>query len=200
MSQHLNLLQPREDGTRSAWVAGAVLTATLMCLAVIGIVRQHELSALKRAIDTGEQKLRDEQAHLQALTGKQGQDVDAALADLKSQVRAAQNVLALTADLGSDKGFSTRFVALTEVHEDGLWLTGIELAKAGKAMRLSGMALSEAAVMRYVSQVGVRLGPQIQGFSQLEVSPVSVVRPAGTQAAGKPAEPPPIYTVAFNTH
>jgi hypothetical protein len=192
MSQQINLLVVKKIGVDSAWTASAALALFLLVLLGVWGVRQSDLAAAREAEAASALQLQHTQARLQALMQPQGAEVAAEIAALKPEADAAQKLLAQAGDLGSPQGYARYFSLLTTVAEDGLWLTGVTVEKAGKTVRISGHALHKESVLRYARRLNALFADDGVKFTGVEMSPLT---------AGKPGDLNPLLTaVAFKLY
>ena len=163
MRQQVNLLAPmyrKQQALFSSRVSIGICLAVGATLALIyavtiwrGSVVSSELNRLTSTRDTGTRRVNELAAQLQ------GQQADPALEaqiteltqerDRKAQALSA---LSLREAGGGPTGFSPQFIGLARQRLNGLWLTRIELS--GSQMALSGMALSEDLIPRYLRRLG----------------------------------------------
>lgn len=161
MTQQVNLLAPMFRKRRAllsarlSLLALVAVSAALGAGAAVGSWRTARLASeqvrLEQRRDQAAQRIEELGRLLAARAESTG---DAELARLSAERDRKAQALALLArhDPGSARGFSPQFTGLARQHVDGLWLTRVELG-AGQ-MALTGMALDEALVPRYLKRLG----------------------------------------------
>lgn len=190
MIQHINLLSQRsrrQGLERLALSAVVVVFLGLLALAgnnelrLQGLVEadvkmQLSVDELKQAL---EKKRRGD-------GGTSSQAVGEQITALRGQINARQDWSELMGkgELGTTLAYSQLLGILAGLHQEGLWLQGMEVGKGGHSVSIQGQALSSAAVMRYIAQVNEAFKPMNIQFSSIEITqePVSGESPpkAGT--------------------
>lgn len=187
MTQHINLLIQRNYALELAALRQLVLPA-LVVLAVLLAVWGWRMQDEKQARQSEQvAKLQVEQARARLTERTKGRagGLEQEIAAIKPKAEAAQQVLGKLAELGSRDGYSPHLAALASVGEDGLWITSVEINDGGKSLSLSGQALDQAAVLRYLKKLNARFADLQVEFRALELA-----------AAGKGA--PGVVTFRIN--
>ena len=176
MTQHINLLSQRR---RTPGIDRLVLPVFLLAaLVLLGLAASTEwrLYRLAETEARTEQSIADLKAVLLKKRRESGYDEIQAMAQqsaaLRTQIdgRRAWADLMQKGELGSPLGHSPWLEALASLHEDGVWLQGVEVSKGGQAMSVSGKSLSTEAVMRYIGQVNEAFRPMGIQFSSIEIT------------------------------
>ena len=176
MTQHINLLSQRR---RTPGIDRLVLPVFLLAaLVLLGLAASTEwrLYRLAETEARTEQSIADLKAVLLKKRRESGYDEIQAMAQ-QSAARRTQidgrrdwADLMQKGELGSPLGHSPWLEALASLHEDGVWLQGVEVSKGGQAMSVSGKSLSTEAVMRYIGQVNEAFRPMGIQFSSIEIT------------------------------
>lgn len=161
MSQQVNLLAPifRKPRTlftaRVAAMLALLLGASLALTSGWGSWRNSRLGSEQVRLEQRRDEVTAQITELgRVLAARQSAGGDAELARLTAERDLKAQSLALLAsrELGSTRGFSDRLTGLARQHLDGLWLTRVEFA--GTQMALTGVALEESLVPRYLKLLG----------------------------------------------
>ena len=200
MSQQINLLRPKARTLGSAvWpLAGAAV----VLLALLGY-RQSLVSTnatLQEAATAGEQKLgqiRNAVLLLQKQKEARGNPaaLTAEIAALRPRAEAVSQIVKDigNGNLGSPEGYARYFRTVAGVSEDGLWITGVAVAKGGNSVTISGRALKNESVMQYARRLNEAFSPYGVRFNSLEMTPENVSTPGVAATPGAPA----LSTVVF---
>src|SRR5258708_26075098 len=91
------------------------------------------------------------------------------LARLEAEVRGRQEVIAVlgAGGLGDTRGFSDRLKAFARQSFEGIWLTGLSIATAGRDVSVQGRALQAAYVPGYLKRLNGESAMQGHPFSEL---------------------------------
>lgn len=146
-----------------------VLAVLAVLLAAWGWRGQDEKLA-RQSEQVAQQQLEQARARLTERTRGRAGGLEQEIATLRPRAEAAQQVLGKLAELGSRDGYSPHLAALASVGEDGLWLTAIEIHAGGKSVSLSGQALDQAAVLRYLKKLNARFADLHVEFRALELA------------------------------
>jgi hypothetical protein len=195
MSKQINLLLPEKiapglSARRLAIGLGVLFAAFLG----YGAYAWLGTSRLGDNVEQGGADLIAAKAARQALEQKLGErpkmaDLVAEIEALKPLASESQDIMALLGGGGpGTTGYSAHLAALATVSEEGVWLTGVTITKAGKGMSLTGRSLNNDSVLRYAQRVNARLSGFGVQFSAVELSP------EGTTAVGPGAA---LSTIAF---
>ena len=92
-------------------------------------------------------------------------------ARLEEEVKGRQEVmLALqSGGLGDTRGFSDHLKAFARQSFDGVWLTGLSIATAGREVSVEGRALQAAYVPGYLKRLNSEAAMQGHPFSELVI-------------------------------
>ena len=162
MRQQVNLLAPMYRKQRALFSArvsigicllvGVALTLIYFATVWRNTMVARELTALQETRDTATRRVNDLAAQLQ---GNQADPaLEAGIATLTAERdRKAQALAALSLrEASGTAGFSPQFIGLARQRINGLWLTRIEMS--GAQLALTGVALSEDLLPRYLRQLG----------------------------------------------
>lgn len=163
MKQQVNLLAPMFRKQRA-------LFSSQVCVIII-VIFALALGAIYAAFGWRASMLASEQARLAAerdrttarlnelaaqMQGKGGAGLDKQVEALTAERDRKQQAMAALSrkELGNTQGFSAQFTGLARSRLNGLWLTKVEVSAAGASMALSGVALSEELLPKYLSRLG----------------------------------------------
>lgn len=168
MSQQLNLLSRERRNVQAFTLALMIWGGIVLVLLAAWGGNQLRLSAAKEVETVAAREFDAARA-----TVKQRDDKKAALLAeieaIKPAGEAAGQLLQAASDLGNPKGFASYFMAMAGVTEEGLWLTGISVAKAGKSIRVEGQTLNTDAVMKYSRNLNAAFEDRQIKFSLLKI-------------------------------
>jgi Tfp pilus assembly protein PilN len=191
MIQHINLLSKRKKRRAFVWLAAWALVAVLLVLLGFALTTEWRLQRLRAAEARTQQSIAELRVALETKRREAGLEDSQALArqmaTLRSQIEARRGWAELLqrGDLGSPQGYSRWLEVLAQVHEDGVWLQGLDIGKGGQAASVTGKATSAEAVMRYIAQVNEAFGPMGVQFSSMEiVQDASAADPAAVRSPG----------------
>lgn len=161
MSQQVNLLAPIFRKPRTLFTARVAAMLALLLGAGLALGsgwaswRNAGLASEQARLEQRRDEVTAQITELgRVLASRQAAGGDAELARLTAERDHKAQSLALLAsrDLGSTRGFSGQLSGLARQHVDGLWLTRVEFA--GTHMALTGVALEESLVPRYLKLLG----------------------------------------------
>jgi len=188
MIQHINLLSRRSRKKGLEWLM--VLVVALALLAVAGFAGMTELR-LQR-LGESEAKTQQSIAELKATLEKKRRDAgfndSQAMAQqsaaLRGQIDARRDWsdLMQKGELGTPWGHSQLLEILASLHQDGIWLQGMEVSKGGQSISITGKSLNTEAVMRYIAQVNEAFKPMNIQFSSMEITQESATGDAAQKA------------------
>lgn len=164
MSQQINLFNPAFEPQRNLFGANglaAALGVLALGMAVMGGLAHVRVAGLQADAKAGAQRLEDAQARL----AKAGVEFAPRHPDAALQLRLAQAEVRLTAmqkvaavvergGLGNSQGYADYFRALARQGGQGLWLTGVSIARGGNDLGVRGRALDAALVPGYIGRLG----------------------------------------------
>lgn len=194
MPQQINLYNPAFEAKRALLsfkgaVAGWVVTAALV-VAVAGYQMVRS-----RSVEQQERELAQQVATTQADAQRLGSEMasrrhDARITEevarLEGEVRGRQEVMAVlrSGGLGDIRGFSDHLKAFARQSFEGVWLTGLSIATAGRDVSIEGRALQAAYVPGYLKRLNGEDAMQGHPFSELVIQ-----EPAPDPAAKVPVRP-----------
>jgi hypothetical protein len=197
MSQQINLLAREHKPAGSALAALAVVAVVLLGLLAYDAVLRIETARLQLEATSGQQRLAQAKAALQARRQRPDANNDAAtlkaeIDALKPKADAGRQLAELISNgsLGSPQGYAQYLSTLASVPEQGLWITSFSVGNTGKLVSLSGRALRNESVLRYARRLNEAFAPQGVQFNSVEMTPENLVKSA---EPGKPV----LTTVAF---
>ena len=179
MPQQINLYNNAFETKRALLsfkrvVAGWIVTAVAV-IAVAGfhIRSQHSLEREQRELA---QKVATAQSEAQRLAGdiaRRGHDPRIAeqIVRLEEEVKGRQEVMGVlqSGGLGDTRGFSDHLTAFARQSFDGVWLTGLSIATAGRDVLVEGRALQAAYVPGYLKRLNSESAMQGHPFSELVI-------------------------------
>ncbi len=194
MPQQINLYNPAFEARRDLLtfkdaVAGWLLIAALT-VAVAGyqMMSLHSLEQQERDLA---QKVAAAQADAQRLGGQMAsRQRDPRIAEevalLEAEVKGRQEVMEVlrAGGLGDTRGFSDHLKAFARQSFEGVWLTGLSIATAGRDVSVEGRALQAAFVPSYLKRLNGEAAMQGHPFSELIIQ-----EPAPDPAAKNPVRP-----------
>ena len=179
MPQQINLYNPAFEAQRALLsfkgaVAGWALTAALV-VAIAG----YQMISL-RSDERKDRELGQQFAAVQADAKRLGGEVSARrhdprlaeeIARLEGDVKGRQEVMDVlrSGGLGDTRGFSDHLKAFARQSFDGVWLTGLSIATAGRDVSVEGRALQAAYVPGYLKRLNGESAMQGHPFSELVI-------------------------------
>ncbi|HEX4984687.1 MAG TPA: hypothetical protein VFV71_01315 [Burkholderiales bacterium] len=177
MPQQINLynaaFEPRRElltfrNAAAGWAVTAALAA--LCAAYAGV----RLNATEQQSRAASQQLAAAQADAQRLAGelaarKHDPHVTEEVARLEEEVRGRHEAMDVlrAGGLGDTRGFSDHLKAFARQSFDGIWLTGLSIATAGRDVALEGRATQAAFVPGYLKKLNGESAMQGHPFSEL---------------------------------
>ena len=179
MSQQINLYNPAFEaqrallsfkGTVAGWVVVVALVVAVACYQVIGL----------RSVEQQERELAGQvataQADAQRLGGavasrRRDPQITGEIARLEAEVKGRQEVMEVlhAGALGDTRGFSDHLKACARQSFEGVWLTGLSIATAGRDVSVEGRALQAAYVPGYLKRLNGESAMQGHPFSELVI-------------------------------
>lgn len=192
MAQQVNLynplFEPRHDalsfrGAVIGWIVVAVLMAGIAAYEAYGL----------RSLDEQERQLAQQAAAAQAESLRLGAQVSSRqrdprlveeIARLESDLNGRHEVMELlrSGGLGDTRGFSDHLKAFARQSFEGVWLTGLSIATAGRDVVVEGRATQAAFVPGYLKRLNGEAAMQGHPFSELVIQEP----PADPAAKDKP--------------
>lgn len=176
MIQHINLLSKRSRAQGLEWLTVSALVLVVLALLGFAAVAEWRLYRLAQA----EAETTAQVAQLKSVLEKKRRDagfdeiqaLSRQTAALRSQMDAQRewSDLLQKGELGSRDGYSHMFDALARLHEEGVWLQGLDVSKGGQSVSISGKSLNTESIMRYIAQVNEAFKPMGLQFSSIELT------------------------------
>jgi hypothetical protein len=182
--QQINLYNPAFEAQRSLLSFRGVLTGWIIVLVLVATITSFQALRL-RSIEQQEAELARQVVAAQAETQRLAKamavrsrdpKINEQVARLEAEVRARQEVMDVlgSGGLGDTKGFSDQLTAFARQSFDGVWLTGLDIAAAGREVSVAGRALQAAYVPGYLKRLNGENAMQGHPFSELVIQePVS---------------------------
>jgi hypothetical protein len=192
--QQINLYNPAFEAQRAPLsfkgsVAGWVVIAALV-IAIAGYQRMHLRSAEQQERELAQQVATaqaDAQRLGSALASRQRDPrIAEEVARLEGEVKGRQEIMEVlrAGGLGDTRGFSDHLKAFARQSFEGVWLTGLSIATAGRDVSVEGRALQAAYVPGYLKRLNAEDAMQGHPFSELVIQ-----EPAPDPAAKNPVRP-----------
>jgi len=194
MPQQINLYNPAFEakralmsmkGAAAGWVATAVLVVAFAAYELVSLrlaeSQEREVGQQVAAAQADTQRLASQLA-----SRKHDPRVAEEAAQLEGDVRGRQEVMNMlrSGALGDTRGFSDHLKAFARQSFEGVWLTGLSIATAGRQVSLEGRALQAAYVPSYLKRLNGETAMEGHPFSELVIQ-----EPAPDPAAKNPARP-----------
>ena len=175
--QQINLYNPAFETQRTLLTFQGAIAGWIIAAFLIASVAGYELFSV-RALQRQHNELTKAVADAQADTLRFGRDVAARRRDpqitqeivrLEAEVSGRQEVMAAlrSGGLGDTRGFSDHLKAFARQSFEGVWLTGVSIAAAGKDVSIEGRALQAAHVPAYLRRLNGEAAMQGHPFSEL---------------------------------
>ena len=194
MPHQINLYNPAFEeqrallsfkGAVTGWLVIAVLVAAVAGYQAISShsmeKQERELAQAVAAAQADAQRLGGEMA-----SRKRDPRIAEQAALLEEEVKSRQEVLEVlrSGGLGDTRGFSDHLKAFARQSFEGVWLTGLSIATAGRDVSVEGRALQAAYVPSYLKRLNGEAAMQGHPFSELVIQ-----EPAPDPAAKNPVRP-----------
>jgi len=191
VSKQINLLTQAQGGPELSALR-ALIGLGVMLAAFLGYaaVTWFETAQLGDTVTESNTQLAAEKTAVKALEQKVGArpklaDITAQIDALKARTGESQELLnLLRSGTGESEGYSGHLTTLARISEEGVWLTGVKIADAGKTVSLAGRSLHREAVLRYAQRLNEQFSARGVQFSAVELTAPEV--PA-ERAAADPA-------------
>lgn len=159
MTRQINLLPaPPKRPLFSARNATLVLLVWCAVLAIQVWLGERAVDAAKIAADRSARNLQERQQLQLALqkklgSGGQAGDIATQIAALEPRTRVSRDLLARlkSGELGSLEGYSAQLTEFARIPAEGVWVTTVTVADAGRALRVDGRALRKEQVLPYAA-------------------------------------------------
>jgi len=192
--QQINLYNPALEARRSALsfkgaVAGWVVIAVLViAVAAYQTIRVRSVEQQERELAPQLATAQAEAVRLGSAMGSRRHDsrITEEIARLEAEVKGRQEVMQVlgSGGLGDTRGFSDHLKAFARQSFEGVWLTGLSIATAGRDVSVEGRALQAAYVPGYLKRLNGESAMQGHPFSELVIQ-----EPAPDPAAKTPVRP-----------
>lgn len=194
MPQQINLYNPAFEakralismkGAAAGWVATTALVVAIAGYQWISLrsaeQQERELERQVAAAQADAQKLGSQMA-----SRRHDPRIAEEAAQLEGDVKGRQEVMTLlrSGGLGDTRGFSDHLKAFARQSFEGVWLTGLSIATAGRDVSVEGRALQAAYVPNYLKRLNGENAMQGHPFSELVIE-----EPAPDPAAKPPVRP-----------
>jgi hypothetical protein len=175
--QQINLYNPAFEeqrallswrGVVAGWTATAVLIAAIVVYQTLSLrsaeKQERELSAQAATAQAETQRL-----GALVATHKPDPRIAEEIAHLETEVKGREDVMAVlkSGGLGDTRGFSDHLKAFARQSFDGVWLTGLSIATAGRDVSIEGRALQAGFVPGYLKRLNGESAMQGHPFSEL---------------------------------
>ncbi|MEO8165301.1 MAG: hypothetical protein ABI619_07875 [Betaproteobacteria bacterium] len=194
MPRQINLYNPAFEPQRALLsirgaMAGWVLIAILV--AAVSIYETMRLRSVEQTTQQLAQQVAAAQADVQRLGAavsarRRDPRVDEEVARLEAEVKERQETLEIlgAGGLGDTRGFSDYLKAFARQSFEGVWLTGLSIATAGRDMSVEGRASQAEYVPGFLKRLNGESAMLGHPFSELVIQ-----QPAMDPAAKKAARP-----------
>ena len=175
MIQHINLMTKRRLNKGAVWLAVrglGLVFVVLMASALWTEYQIYQLDVAEQNVETSTRVLTQELEKQRRASGlEEAQSMAKEASVMRSQIDAHRDWMdwIQKGELGKLSGPSGLLEKLAVIHEDGVWLQGVEIS-SGQNLVISGHATSNDALMRYANKVTQTLRPLEFSFSSLEVA------------------------------
>ena len=194
MPQQINLYNPAFEAQRAMLSFKGAVAGWVAIAALVAVVVGYQMISL-RSMEQQERELARQVAAAQADALRLGGEmasrrhdprISEEAARLEGEVKGRQEVMAVlhTGGLGDTRGFSDHLKAFARQSFEGVWLTGLSIATAGRDVSVEGRALQAAYVPGYLKRLNGEGAMQGHPFSELVIQ-----EPAPDPAAKTPVRP-----------
>ena len=194
MPQQINLYNPALEAKRTPLSMKGAAAGWLATVALVVAIAAYQLISLRSA-EQQARELEQQVATAQADALRLGSQMasrrrDPRIAEeatqLEGEVRGRQEVMNLlgAGALGDTRGFSDHLKAFARQSFEGVWLTGLSIATAGRDVSVEGRALQAVYVPSYLKRLNGESAMQGHPFSELVIQ-----EPAADPAAKSPVRP-----------
>jgi hypothetical protein len=175
--QQINLYNPAFEEQRAllSWnsaVAGWLIMAVLVAAsAAYQSVSLHSAGQRDRELAAQVASAQAETRRLASAASSRKQDprITAEISRLEADLKGRQEVMSVlqAGGLGNTRGFSDHLKAFARQSFEGVWLTGLSIATAGRDVSVEGRALQAAYVPGYLKRLNGESAMQGHPFSEL---------------------------------
>lgn len=178
MSQQINLLV-QEAIAPALSALRALIGLGVMLVAFLGYATYTWLGTarLGDTVAQSDAQVAAEKAALQALEQKLAArpklpDILAQIEALKPLAGESQEIVnLLRSGGGGSEGYFAHFTTLARISENDVWLTGVKIANAGKAVSIAGRSLHHESVLRYAQRLNEQFSAYGVQFTAVELTP-----------------------------
>ena len=179
MPQQLNLYNPAFEARRALLSFKGAVAGWVMIAALVVAVAGYQMISLG-SLEQQERELAQQVATAQVDTQRLGSQMASRrhdpritedVARLDGDVRDRQQVMEVlrSGGLGDVRGFSNHLRAFARQSFEGVWLTGLSIASAGRDVSIQGRALQAAYVPGYLKRLNGENAMQGHPFSELVI-------------------------------
>ncbi len=194
MPQQINLYNPAFEAKRALMSLKGAIAGWVVIAAMVVVFAGYQMMRL-RSVEQQERELSGQVAAAQADAQRLGGEmasrrrdprITEEVARLEGEVRGRQEVMEVlrSGGLGDTRGFSDHLKAFARQSFEGVWLTGLSIATAGRDVSVEGRALQAVYVPGYLKRLNGESAMQGHPFSELVIQ-----EPAPDPAAKTPVRP-----------
>jgi hypothetical protein len=194
MPQQINLYNPAFEAQRALISLKGAVAGWVVIAALVVVFAGYQMISL-RSVEQQERELARQMAAAQADAQRLGGEMASRRHDsriteevtrLEGEVRGRQEVMNMlrSGGLGDTRGFSDHLKAFARQSFEGVWLTGLSIATAGRDVSIEGRALQAAYVPSYLKRLNGENAMQGHPFSELLIQ-----EPAPDPRAKTPVRP-----------
>ena len=194
MPQQINLYNPAFEAKRALMSLKGAVAGWVVVAALIVVFAGYQMMSL-RSVEQQERELTRQVAAAQADSQRLGgamasrrhdPRITEEVARLEGEVKGRQEVMNMlgSGGLGDTRGFSDHLKAFARQSFEGVWLTGLSIATAGRDVSIEGRALQAAYVPSYLKRLNGENAMQGHPFSELLIQ-----EPAPDPGAKTPVRP-----------
>lgn len=194
MPLQINLYNPAFEAQRALLSFKGAVTGWVAIAALVVVIAGYQMISM-RAMEQQNRDLVRQVATAQADALRLGSEmtsrrhdprVNEEVARLEEELKGRQEVMAVlrAGGLGDTRGFSDHLKAFARQSFEGVWLTGLSIATAGRDVSVEGRALQAAYVPGYLKRLNGERAMQGHPFSDLVIQ-----EPAHDPSAKTPVRP-----------
>ena len=194
MPQQINLYNPAFEAKRALMSLKGAVAGWVVIAALVVVFAGYQMISL-RSVEQQERELARQVAAAQADAQRLGGEMASRRHDpriteevtrLEGEVKGRQEVMNMlgSGGLGDTRGFSDHLKAFARQSFEGVWLTGLSIATAGRDVSVEGRALQAAYVPSYLKRLNGENAMQGHPFSELLIQ-----EPAPDPGAKTPVRP-----------
>ena len=194
MPQQINLYNPAFEERRALLSWNSAVAGWLIVAVLVAAIATYQ-SVTVRSAEQRDRELAAQVVSAQAETQRLASAVSSRNKDpriieeisrLETDLKGRQEVMNIlqSGGLGNTRGFSDHLKAFARQSFEGVWLTGLSIATAGRDVSVEGRALQAAYVPGYLKRLNGENAMQGHPFSELVIQ-----EPAPDPAAKTPVRP-----------